>query len=484
MKAVYIFVFLLCILVLPARPGPIPLTGSNTSDTLYPPSLLTASPIGCDDFLLWARPVKPDGNTPLGIVGYYVYGNGHLLNFVDGLNNAQYYHLYPRPGRWAYTVTAYYDLSYYGQPGLFAESAPSNESVTYAGCDIVLPFFEPWDMGTFAWADWHFFPDQGNWLIDTQNGKPAPCAVFKGNPALTDYQSALTSYYMPLDPWTCASIPLSFDLKLENVNPTGNEKLILEAGSDSIWDNLATLTNVIDTGWIHYEYDLSKYGGNLIMFRFRATGLNSQDISGWYLDNIRIDPSCLPPSGCKATRQGNGNITRLSWTPPCTNHLKQTDSTFLWGFNVYRSDSSGMPPFAKLNNTVISDTVYYDTIPAGLLSRHFLYYVTSIFTETPYNIFLCESIANDTLSVTILSVTEISETEMMVYPNPSSGDIIIKGAVSILGCEIWNTSGQLVDIIRSQNSKELMINVSSLIPGLYFLRIQTDKGIVSRKLVR
>jgi len=143
-----------------------------------------------------------------------------------------------------------------------------------------------------------------------------------------------------------------------------------------------------------------------------------------------------------------------------------------------------MPPFAKLNNTVISDTVYYDTIPAGLLSRHFLYYVTSIFTETPYNIFLCESIANDTLSVTILSVTEISETEMMVYPNPSSGDIIIKGAVSILGCEIWNTSGQLVDIIRSQNSKELMINVSSLIPGLYFLRIQTDKGIVSRKLVR
>jgi hypothetical protein len=81
-------------------------------------------------------------------------------------------------------------------------------------------------------------------------------------------------------------------------------------------------------------------------------------------------------------------------------------------------------------------------------------------------------------------VNEKEAGKILVYPNPSSAGIIIESPAIITACEIWNTAGQKVDAFRGQNSEKLRINVSSLAPGLYFLRIQTTEGITSRKLIR
>jgi len=346
------------------------------------------------------------------------------------------------------------------------------------------PLNETWDIGLHGYYDWHFFPDQGNWDADYQKGNPKPCVAFKGNPGDTNYQSALISFWNPLNIWMCAKVTFSFDLKLENINPSGNEKLIIEAGSDSVWDILQTFTNVMDTSWIHYQYDCKKYIGDFIMFRFKAIGVNSTDIGGWYLDNVKLDPVCLPPAGGKAVRQKN-YINRISWVPPCTNSPKKSyPDSIVAGFNIYRSDSTGNPPFARLNYLPVKDTVYYDTLTTGLHSNYFSYYLQTLFNAPGTNYYACESPPGDTLKVTSLYVGETEETEVLVYPNPSSADIIITGTLAISGCEIWNTSGTMVDLIRSNNTKELKLNVSKLAPGLYFLRIQTEKGIINRKLIR
>ena len=492
MKSVYVLFSLVCIGILSAWTEPVQIPAGTTADTLYPPRNLNAWPVECSTYLFWSPPLRPDSMIPPGIVGYYVYGNGHLLNYQAGLNDTLFYHIDFKPGPWAYKVTAYYDLSYYGQPGLYAESPFSNEAVIEgAGCPAILPFSEPWDHSSFSFQDWRFVPDPGNWVIDNQHGMPGPSAVFEGNPVLTGYYSALVSTWMWLTPYSCATVSLTFDLRLENVNPTGLEKIIIEATPDSTLHPIATLTNILDTGWIHYEYNLNEYLGEMIQFRFRATGANSQDIVAWYLDNIRLEASCLPPTGCKAIRYGDDNIIRLSWTPPCSNSpkrsdliRKQTGNSLIYGYNIYRTDSSGMPPFMKLNTASGNDTVYYDTIPSSLLSGHFAYYMTTIFNDTSSHSLLCESYPCDTLSVTKLSVNEKEEPGILVYPNPTSGEIIIKGAITIMGCEIWNTAGQRVNLIRSNNSNELKINIRELAPGLFFLKIQTGNGIVTRKLIR
>jgi hypothetical protein len=436
-------------------------------------------------------PLRSDSTTPPGILGYYLHGNGHKLEYIDGSNTLMHYHMWPKLGLWKYTLTAYYDLSYYGQTGLFGESPASNETILDMDCDFMYPMNETWDNGLYGYYNWHFSPEQGNWDADYQKGNPKPCMAFKGNPVDTNYQAALISFWNPLNIWTCSKATFSFDLKLENVNPTGKEKLIIEAGSDSVWDVLQTFTNVMDTGWIHYQYDCQKYIGDVIMFRFRAAGLNSSDIVGWYLDNIKVDPVCLPPIGGKAMRQGGSNINKLSWKPPCGNAVNaegvlpfKPGSSIVHGYNIYRSDSAGMPPFNKLNTSDISDTVYYDTIPTGIQTNYYLYYLTTIYNDPVINAFQCESPPGDTLKVTSLSVPSLEGTEILVYPNPSSASIIITGVLTISGCEIWNTSGQMVDLIRSNKAMELKLDVSKLTTGVYFLKIQTEKGIINRKLVR
>ena len=67
------------------------------------------------------------------------------------------------------------------QPKLIKPKIPENTD------RLILPFFEPWDMGSFAFQQWTFIPSQGNWAISTTEGDPLPTAIFTGTPALTNY---------------------------------------------------------------------------------------------------------------------------------------------------------------------------------------------------------------------------------------------------------------------------------------------------------
>ena len=484
MKAVYILLFFSVLFILPGRPSTVLRIPGNHADTLYPPTALHDTEFDCMTLLLrWSKPQTPSGTDPPGILGYYIHGNGHRLAFVTGADKLEYYYGWPHLGNWDFYVTAYYDLAYYGQPGLFAESPVSNKASIniFINCDFPLLMNENWDEGTFAFRCWQA---NSNWWIETQKGNPSPSAVFKGAPLLTGYQADLISMWNLLEYWPCAKIILSFDLKLENINPTGKEMILLQAVPDSSYETFDTIRNISDMGWIHNVYDLSKYAGDQFMLRFRVKGTNSGDIAGWYLDNIKIDPLCLPPIGGKAVRQKN-NINRISWVPPCANSLKSAyPDSIVGGYYIYRSDSSGNPPFYRLNERYVKDTVYYDTLPPGLHSNFFSYYITDWLTIPETNYYACESPPGDTLKVTSLSVASLEESEIQVYPNPSSAGIIITGSLAISSCEIWNTSGQMVELIRSNYTKELKLDVSKLAPGLYFLRIQTGKGVINRKLFR
>ena len=58
------------------------------------------------------------------------------------------------PGNYSYTVTAKYDLSEYGFPGQFDESFPAGPILVIINFGKPLPFYEPWDAGTFSFNTW------------------------------------------------------------------------------------------------------------------------------------------------------------------------------------------------------------------------------------------------------------------------------------------------------------------------------------------
>jgi hypothetical protein len=72
-----------------------------------------------------------------------------------------------------------------------------------------------------------------------------------------------------------------------------------------------------------------------------------------------------------------------------------------------------------------------------------------------------------------------NEDEFLVYPNPADGELKIKNAgLRIDKIEIYDMLGQRV-FFQPQTSDlkpQIMINVSSLQNGIYFLQLKDEKG--------
>ncbi len=73
---------------------------------------------------------------------------------------------------------------------------------------------------------------------------------------------------------------------------------------------------------------------------------------------------------------------------------------------------------------------------------------------------------------------------LKISPNPSSGKFTIESTGSMYEAEIYDLLGESIDpssIIHSPFS--IRLDISSQSPGLYFIRIRTDRGILTQKLV-
>jgi hypothetical protein len=83
-----------------------------------------------------------------------------------------------------------------------------------------------------------------------------------------------------------------------------------------------------------------------------------------------------------------------------------------------------------------------------------------------------------------LGIDEVNlESSVIIYPNPVSNIVYIenKSFNKITSLNIYNLLGKLV-LSTTENFHQL--DVSSLKSGLYFLKVQTEKGEVTKKLIK
>jgi hypothetical protein len=76
----------------------------------------------------------------------------------------------------------------------------------------------------------------------------------------------------------------------------------------------------------------------------------------------------------------------------------------------------------------------------------------------------------------------VSESEFSIYPNPVSTTLFIEKPANILieNIAVFNVLGQVENLI----SNEEKIEVSQLIPGFYFMRIQTSQGTINKSFLK
>ncbi len=107
--------------------------------------------------------------------------------------------------------------------------------------------------------------------------------------------------------------------------------------------------------------------------------------------------------------------------------------------------------------------------------------------NTPLNAAGTHALIMDSFSVTqVLSITEFLNSKFSVSPNPANDFIFVTNSDNILvsGISITDLNGRVVKQNSYTNVSNIQVNVSDLASGIYMMNIVSDKGSVTKKIIK
>ena len=106
----------------------------------------------------------------------------------------------------------------------------------------------------------------------------------------------------------------------------------------------------------------------------------------------------------------------------------------------------------------------------------------------PYS-FTFDSVLYDTIlcpSPLVVSVTENNKekNDILIYPNPSSGKFQVTSSKSqVTSMDVYNLYGEKTVAVAGSSGSEIQIDISNQPDGIYFVRVNTEKGVTGKKII-
>ncbi|MEI6489222.1 MAG: T9SS type A sorting domain-containing protein [Bacteroidota bacterium] len=114
----------------------------------------------------------------------------------------------------------------------------------------------------------------------------------------------------------------------------------------------------------------------------------------------------------------------------------------------------------------------YDTLNTLTYSTYSYYYIDDINVHCVN----CSGIGIDEI---------LEQNNVSVYPNPASNTITIESTkCKVQSIKIYNVLGEQVNSLKLTGNSKIEIDVSNLTQGVYFVEVETEKGIVRKKFVK
>jgi len=87
----------------------------------------------------------------------------------------------------------------------------------------------------------------------------------------------------------------------------------------------------------------------------------------------------------------------------------------------------------------------------------------------------------------MVGINSYLENSVTLYPNPAKEyvDVRVDGDVNVKGVEVYDVYGKVVRTdVGANNDSPIRINVSDLSSGMYFVRVTTEQGVVTKRFVK
>ncbi len=210
-------------------------------------------------------------------------------------------------------------------------------------------------------------------------------------------------------------------------------------------------------------------------------------------------------SGCDSTVTLNLTVNYSSPTHYLTDTICVNEVYNEHGFNVVYdtegiftesrtlTNSTGCDSTLTVTLTVMPNYSYRitDTIFAGQVYTEYGFNIVTdrpnIYRDTLYlnSEFGCDSIITLALFATpgLGTVDYQQGFTFDVYPNPTRETVTIEASTLINEIEFFDVNGRRVLCLEAIATREERCNIASFAPGIYFIRVQTEKGVLTKKLI-
>ena len=235
--------------------------------------------------------------------------------------------------------------------------------------------------------------------------------------------------------------------------------VMYKEASESTWQNATTNTTNITMDNLTPNTD----------YQVRVQGVcGADDISAW-TEPVTFTTSVMPD--CPAP-------TNLNYS------VDHTDVTLTWQQEP-NTANEWQVKYRQLTestwNTATATTTTYTL--TGLEANRL--YMAQVVAVCDY-----DQTSNASNSVTFetnnIGIEDHLSKSVNLYPNPATEMISVEvtdANIMITGVEVYNVYGQLINTIVSTENP-LRINVSGLADGMYYVRVTTDNGVVTKNFVK